>query len=506
MIVTTQVSRKVLLCLYVLLLGLLSLSACQKKNNPSFIIIAIDRLSFNAINCPEDRNNSTSGFTALCQEGIRYANSYSTSTHSTGAIGSLLTGLYPIENKLHRAQDRITPQITQLPEVFKKAGYRTAFFSANANIMKRTGLSRGFDLFEDSTFLNQSSYTTPFTEQFKQFKNWVEESHDDFFAFIYNSDLETLNDEQNYLAKVDLLDEKLGLFFQYLKSNQLWEKNYIIVTGLQGRSDYERLNETNYSNLHSENMNISFFIKPPRQKGDEGISLKLDRILSLADIGYSLIKIIEPSFNLNNVQFPLSDESKFWTNSRFTKSTQVEERKTRQILFESPNTWEEQLTVRLAVLNGHNLFIESDNNQLFNRITDGLETIDTSLQEPESTLFYANLVKLLHHENVVEQSLSPLKQYQSLILTNQNYWFKPNERVQIFEAERLRLAQSVSIKLQTTQPLSTLLMYYQNNKKEKDTLYEEARRVSYNLAFENIWGLWSPNQKWPYSAVKTEYQ
>lgn len=485
--------QKVLLHCFILMLGLLSFSSCQKKTKPSFIVVAIDRLSFNSYSCGEDRNNLNSGFNTLCQESIRYTNTYSTSTQSAASLASLLTGLYPYEHGIHRNQDRVHPEWPQLQEIFKASGYRTAFFSANPNIMRRTGLARGFDLFEDSSFLGQNSYTTRLADQTKQFENWVEESHDPFFSLIYNSDLETLNDEEPGLSKVENFDEKLNQFILFLKKNELWEQNYVVVVGLQGRSDYERMGETPYSNLHSENMNVAFFIKPPRQKGDEGISLKVDQLRTLADIGLSLMKMIKPDIKtIDHDQFTTVDDSPLWTKSDFNSSIDSKESGSRNILFESVNTWSPSLELRFALLSGHNLHIENQTDQIFNRLNDGLETIDTASSSPEIIRQNVALLNSLREKVGAAKWTNYKPEDAKWVDSNRRYWFQSNDRDALFEKEKNRLEHD-----KTSQPLSTLLIYYLNSKKEKDATYEEARRASYNLALENIWGLWDVQKKWP---------
>ena len=485
--------QKVLLHSFILMLGLLSFSSCQKMTKPSFIVLASDRLSFNSYSCGEDRGNLHSGFNTLCQESIRYTNTYSTSTQSAASLASLLTGRYPYEHGIHRNQDRVHAELPQVQEIFKANGYRTAFFSANPNVMRRTGLARGFDLFEDSSFLNQSSYTTRLAEQTKQLENWVDESRDPFFSLIYNSDLETLNGEEPNLSKVENFDEKLNQFILFLKKNKLWEQNYIVVVGLQGRSEYERLGETPYSNLHSENMNVAFFIKPPRQKGDEGINLKVDNLRTLADIGFSLIKMIRPEFKTAaNDQFSTVDDSALWTRSDFNSTIGLGEAGVRNILFEAVNTWSSAPELRFALLNGHNLHIENQTDQIYNRLNDGLETIDTASSSPELLSQNSALFAILREKAGAKKWTDFKPEASKWSDSNRRYWFQSAERDVIFEKEKNRLTHE-----KAAQPLSTLLIYYLNSKKEKDTLYEEARRASYNVALENIWGLWDPKKKWP---------
>ena len=476
----------------------LSFSSCQKTKRPSFLIIAADKLSFNSFSCNEDKGNSGSGLSVLCQEAIRYTNAYTTSTQPAAAMGSLLTGTYPFEHRLHRSFDRISPDSPLTQEFFKKENYRTAFWGSKPSILKKTGLSRGFDIFDDYSFLDQPNYTLSFNNQIHLFENWASESTDPFFSVIYSSDLELLNEGQAEISSLESFDERLGTFISALKKDNLWESNYIVVLGLQGKSEYSRLNESVFSNLHSENTNIAFFIKPPRQKGDEGVNLKVDTTTSLADFGFSLMKIVNPGLQREpDAEFPVSDFSILWLKN------QVEGLNThrRKIIIETANTWVKNLELRFAVVLNNYLFLEAGKDELYNRLTDGLETIDVINSQidfrPEDT---AGLSVIRQKINAKKWQEFQPDEYK-WVLPNRDYWSKPNSRSEVLEKEKSRLTQE-----KKSQPLSTLLIYFENPKKEKDPLYEEARRNSYNLSLENIWGLWNPDRKWPQPSVTTETQ
>lgn len=480
-----------------LVLGLVFFSSCQKKHKPSFIVIAADRLSFNAFSCNEEKNNPQSGLSALCQESIRYSNAYTTSTQPAAAMGSLLTGSYPYQHSLHRGFDRLRPDIPLLQEYFKKQNYRTAFWSAGPGVLKKTGLARGFDLFDDSTFIGKPNYSVSFKEQTSLFRKWVDESSDPFFAVIYNSDLESFDEEENHQSKIEVFDERLGQFIRELKNDGLWEQNYVIVTGLQGRSEYGRSGETSFSNLHSENVNIAFFIKTPRQKGDEGVNLKIDSLSSLADFGYSLSKIIESHLPEPTEEiFPLSDYSKLWTENQLSGPVHSTKK-----LVESADTWTQDRRLKLATLFGNYIYIAGTEAALFNRLTDGLETINlakTSESIVDENKFQTDILRKKTNSQMWD---GPGEEKIKLIEYNRLYWSVFNQRDVLFESEKHRLAQH-----KKAQPISSLLIYYLNAKKEKDLLYDEARRISYNLAVENIWGLWNETKVWPQPAVKIENQ
>lgn len=488
-----------------LLAGLLSLTSCQEKKSPSYLIIVVDKLSFNSFSCNEDRGGYISGLETLCQESVRLTNAYTTSTQSAAALASLLTGTYPHQHGLHRSFDRINPRLPLLAESFKKKSYRTSFWSAKATIMRKTGLARGFDIFDDTSFIGRSSYSLNLNEQTAQFEKWMSESKEPFFSVIYNADLGMLNEGQSQISRIENFDEQLGAFFDRLKASGQWEKNFIIVAGLQGESDYNRPDESAASNLHSENTNIAIFLKPPRQKGDEGVNWKFNSMVSLADVGHSLQLSQNPQWQnqKNDLTSELFDLSKLWSAGSVFQA--LPDLNSRSILVEATDPWQTEPHLRFAVYHENYIMIEARKENtfaVFNRLTDGLETIDLAKTQPEQLAKAQGLIQSLRRSQGLRKWREHRLQPKDWVRQNLLYWKDPNGRAALFEAEKKRLL-SHSYE---PQPLSTLLMFFLNPRLEKGALYEEARRHSYNLSIENTWGLWNEDRIWPQPTLKTDNQ
>lgn len=503
--------------------GLLSLSGCESKQKPSFIIVAFDRLSFNAVPCSEERSSLHSGIGILCKEALRFTHAYTTSIQPAAAMGSLLTGNYPYVHGLHRSNSRINSKQKLLSEIASQQGYRTSFFSGSPEIMKKTGLAKGFDLFDDLSFLDKKNYINPFKFQTDVALSWVGSSPRPFLTIIHNSELESLSDAEADITTFEKLDETLAQFFSSLKERNLWESNYVVLIGLQGVSDYSRPNETTMSNLHSENTNISLFVKPPRQKGDDGVSWKIDSFVNTADLGWSLMKTIDEDFlkPLDDF-FNTEDFSYLWKGHVLP----VEETKERKFLIEATNPWLNEISVRYAVLLGHLVYIENQSDELFNSLTDGLETIDISVNATSMQNDFKNENRKVLSAIRNQTRQSAWKDYKTdiddWVDSNRKYWADPNSRPSLLESEMKRYETT-----EVRQPLTALLVQNlianANNKpdalkklklkldptksqSEKDAYFEEARRQSMNLALENLWGLWDKNKNWTQSTVIREYQ
>ncbi len=500
-------------CCY--LAGLLSLSACQADKKPSVLIIAIDRLSFNSYACSDDKSVTNSGLSVLCREALRFTHAYTTSTQPAAAVGSILTGLNPYEHKLHRSFDRIDFKVTQAQSLALRNGYRTAFWSGGPAILKKTGLSKDFEVFDDSSFLDRKNYFSSLKNQVDVFTAWSQESKLPYFATIYNSELESMNEGEAEISSFEKMDEILAQFFEQLKKNNLWEKNYIIVTGLQGQSIYNRLRETPFSNLHSENTNVLLFVKPPRQKGDEGINWKIDSAISLADLGYSLMKTISRDFqNPIDLQFPIWDFSHLWLNKNNQPNAgEYSLNNPRHILLESANTWKDQIETRFAVLHRNLIYLEDETDEVYNILTDGLETINlASSQKDFVTNNQQELFLIRGQKNLSKWFDFRTAQYED-VLANREYWSKPNGRINVLESELKNMAKDKAIN-----PLSVIAVQTLSSKDksidkklklqlgEKEALYNEARRQSLNLSLENTWGIWTPDRQWLQSDFIKEYQ
>lgn len=512
---------KVWILLPALVAGLWSLSSCQTKKKPSFLIVAVDRLSFNSFACGEDKQNLNSGLSLLCREAIRFTHAYTTSTQSAAALGSLLTGLYPVQHKLHRSFDRLQPGTKMVQEAADQAGYQTYFFSGSPTILKKTGLSQGFDVFEDSGFFEKKTYFLDFKYQTEKFLTAVQDSSDPFFTVIYNSELESLNEGESQISSLEKLDEKFFKFFSDLKDRKMWEDNYVIVVGLQGKSDYSRYDETPFSNLNSENTRVNLFIKPPRSKGDEGIFWKMDSTVNLADLGTSIwASLTDTKPNIKNSvesEYPIIDFSSIWKTQN--KNFAVPARK---ILVEAANTWTKEISLRLAVLYKNLLHVEDDKPDVYNVLTDGLESINIASQQKDFVADNNADMAALRLQLDFTQWTNFKSKWQKWVFLNREYWSRPNARTSLLESELERIK-----KEKTTQPLSVFLArsLLQNKRvaeinqikkidskqknlteRTKAISFENVKQQSLNLALENIWGLWETDKTWLQSNVILENQ
>lgn len=94
------------------------------------IIIYADDLGYGDLSCYGGKKIPTPNLERLCETGIRFTNTYSTSAVCTPSRYSILTGRYPFRNdQAHilpgNAACIIDPKLDTMPKAFQRAGYRT---------------------------------------------------------------------------------------------------------------------------------------------------------------------------------------------------------------------------------------------------------------------------------------------------------------------------------------------------------------------------------------------
>lgn len=431
--------RRVYYILFIL--QTLAWTSCQKNNRPSVLVIALDKLSSDMVTCTDEINEEKSGLSLLCKQSIRFTHSYTPSTQPAAAMGSLLTGEYPMKHKLFRSFDRIDHQMISVAKTAKENNYVTSFFSGSPFILKKTGLSDYFDLFDDSIASTPNEYDQDFKQQAQSFFQWVNYagggSRHPFFSIIYNSELNKLSITETDQSAFEKIDEKLHQFFLDMKSEGLWDNTYVVVVGLNGSNRFNRYNLNALTNLHSENTNVATLIKLPRQKGDEGINWKNDLRISLTDLGYTLHCLMRPCSNSIEL-FPVINLAEIWKTQNSEEMKKVVDR---PILVQTTTTFPQNFAQhRFSILHSNYNFIQSTNTkfEIFNTISDKSELTDLSRHKNENiseSQIYLDYVLALENKSMAAtpESEESLRSFENLAQLNLDYWTLPNSKEAVLQ-------------------------------------------------------------------------
>lgn len=434
------------------LLIFIFITGCDFKasSKSSFLIIAVDSLSYDKVLCNnQDQVNKHQGFHTLCTESVRFTHAYTPSLMSQSAMASVLTGMYPYEHQVwHNGSNFLSSFIKTVPEIAVEKGYRTAFFSGGPALFKKSGLHQGFETFFDRLQLKLSYLYRPARENFKLLLDWlVTRSHNTpFFSVVYLSDLQfpsipTKTDygeirSSNLQSQIDEVNESLDYIINALKRHKKWDNTHVVLLGLNGKTNTSELKPLDLSH---ENTRVTLLIKPAQKARDLGLNWKIDKNVSLVDLGATLYDLLEadipaPTSRLLDVvslKKILTSPDAYWNSDR-------------PILIESGwPLWKEIGLSRMGIRKG-NHFIKYDKDvKVYNTLIDRNELYPIGEQDPlwkklttEAELIFKQLNFMpfeMQDENILEK-INLAKQFFSAktpnklslknlsSLSNQRFW------------------------------------------------------------------------------------
>ncbi len=124
-------------------------SAGAAAVRPSILLITLDTTRADAIG-PEAAGVATPAFSAIAARGRRFRQAYATVPETLASHCSMMTGLYPAGHGVHENARYLAASVPVVAERLQQAGYHTTAFVSSFVLARRFGLSRGFDVYDDT--------------------------------------------------------------------------------------------------------------------------------------------------------------------------------------------------------------------------------------------------------------------------------------------------------------------------------------------------------------------
>jgi hypothetical protein len=394
----------------VALAGLLS---CEfpRETRPSVLLIAVEGLGFNALNCDAEElgESSLEGLKVLCDEFVRFSHAYTPSTMSQAALASALTGLYPFDHGVrHNGSDFLSARFRTVAEAATSKHYNSLFVSGGAPVWRKSGLAQGYEVFDDVVDLSPAMPYRPAGEVAKVAGGWLDSQGDSrpFFITLFLADLQfpfvaTVSDgnevrEKSAESQVSEVMESLNTLFKRLKRKKQWNRTNIALFGLNSRERATGAAEPQPLSLKSNATQVAMFIKPARKEADNEIQWAIDRNVSLVDIGYTVFNWLGeepqstslPPLRPRSLASVLNQPEPDWGEERL-------------ILSESAwGDWLEGAGVRWALRQKQFLYIHDRRPLIYNTLTDKLETLPLKTSDPLWSSLSSDVDSLLRQSQV----------------------------------------------------------------------------------------------------------
>ncbi len=302
--------------------------AINAADKPNIIFIVIDCLRYDWISVTKPDVN-TPNIEMLVNDGIFYTNSFAHCSWTKPSFVSLFTSLYTAQHNVMSGRDIINPSLTTLAQVLGDIGYYTVGFHNNPHLRIMSNFHIGFNYYQylvpdtfypidpDAPIFVYSQYFQSIARRLAGKEkavstiyqdavttsntviDWVENNKEKkFYMFVHYMDPHEPYFERplsgeivvppkqysrealdriavTYTAEVEYTDNALGLFFDYLKENGLYDNSLIILTADHGEEFYDHGGWSHGQTLFDEVIKVPLIVKLPdsQSAGDVDSSL-----------------------------------------------------------------------------------------------------------------------------------------------------------------------------------------------------------------------------------------
>jgi tetratricopeptide (TPR) repeat protein len=256
-----------------LLLTLLLLAACSKPEapaKPSIILISVDTLRSDHLPIYGYAKGATPHIDALRRDGVLYEQAWSHCPLTLPSHASMLTGLLPTE---HGVRNNIGyrfdgTRFRTLAKVLREHGYRTGAAVSSYVLRSETGISDGFDVYDDAIAITAGAATAENQrsgfETVKRAQSFITaNARQPFFLFLHLYEPHAPY-EPSYDGEIAKADAIVGQLVATLKASGVYDDAVIAFTSDHGEALWEHGEDQHGILLYREVLQVPLVIKLPR--------------------------------------------------------------------------------------------------------------------------------------------------------------------------------------------------------------------------------------------------
>lgn len=312
------------------------------KKTKGIILISADTLRADHLRCYGYHRPTSPNIDSLAEDGVLFADTYSSSPWTLPAHVSLFSGLSGASHQVYGARDRIDSSVTMPAEILRDNAFVCQAITGGGFVSPLFGFSRGFDVYKEGD--GARDYRNSAEMVFRTAANWIEQVKDkNYFLFLHTyqthspyacpSPYDTMFLEEGapwheldidrhlggkqamfrelpeserrniiglYDGEIRYLDEHLvGPLVEKLKSLDLYDRTMIVFAGDHGEEFFEHGAWTHGSHLYDESLKVPLIIKLP---GSNFRGKKVESIVGLVDIMPTILEVMDieaPRLNID---------------------------------------------------------------------------------------------------------------------------------------------------------------------------------------------------------------
>ena len=247
-------------------------AAFVPSNRTPVILISIDTLRSDHVGAYGYRGVATPAIDALRADSILFDRAYSHVPLTLPSHTTIFTGRLPAQNGVRdNLGFRLAPSVPTLAELLKKNGYATGAAVSAFVLRRETGISRGFDDYDDqidpaNSGTNVGRVQRPGAETASIAKNWIAaHGRRPFFYFLHLYEPHTPY-EPTYDADVAKADAIVGDFLAFVKQQGLYDDALIILLSDHGEGLNDHGEAEHGIFVYRETLQVPLLVKLPHNE------------------------------------------------------------------------------------------------------------------------------------------------------------------------------------------------------------------------------------------------
>jgi arylsulfatase A-like enzyme/Flp pilus assembly protein TadD len=295
--------------IFYLLLGPKLSTGYKKKQlkNLDVILITLDTLRVDFVSAYKKGKADTPNMDRVAGEGVLFETCIAQTPLTLPSHTSILSGTYPLHHRIRDNGGFLVPESLELiSEILQKQGLITSAFIASYVLHSKWGINQGFDTYSDDFDLSRyervslGNVQKRAEEVLANAKKWLKtHKKDRFFTWIHLYDPHTPYDPPSpfkekfprrpYRGEVEYMDQQLGLFFQFLKDEGLYDKSLIIMAADHGEGLGQHDEQTHGFFIYESTVRVPLIIRAPFRFPVK----KVKEVVELIDLAPTILEALD---------------------------------------------------------------------------------------------------------------------------------------------------------------------------------------------------------------------
>jgi arylsulfatase A-like enzyme/Tfp pilus assembly protein PilF len=266
---------------FLFLSGSPSFARLRQGRDFNVIVITLDTTRADHLPSYGCRDLATPTLDAFAARGVRFEKCFAQTPLTLPSHTTLFTGTLPLFHGIRDNGGFFVPEkLKTMAELFKDKGYETGAFIAAYVLDSKWGLNQGFDTYFDKFDLGKfkrislGTVQRPANEILDAALPWLESRKDKrFFAWLHLYDphspyeppppYDKLYAAHPYLGEIAFADSQIQRLWQFLDSNGLLEKTFIVFAGDHGESLGEHEEQSHGFFIYQASIHVPLIIVTP---------------------------------------------------------------------------------------------------------------------------------------------------------------------------------------------------------------------------------------------------